>query len=132
MAIRRSKFHASVSMSSTADIAFLLLIFFMVTSVLKVDADIPLILPEAKGSKLKDKEVMLSISKYNQIFYNNIPLTAQEAIARVRAELQTKPDLQVNLQAHKDLNFEKVETLLDMLKEAGVVKFAMVTKTEKQ
>lgn len=131
MAIRRSKFHASVSMSSTADIAFLLLIFFMVASVLKVDADIPLTLPDAAGSKLKDKETMISISQYGKYYYNNLDLPVPEIIARIRSELMVKPDLQVNVQAHKDLSFTKVEYLLDQLKEAGVVKFAMVTKTEK-
>lgn len=113
-----------------ADIAFLLLVFFMVTSVLKTDADIPLTLPESKGAPLKDKEVMVSIAKNQQFYYNNLPVSPNGAIAYIRSDMISKPDLRVNIQAHKDLNFSMVQDFLDLLKEAGVKNFAMVTKVE--
>jgi biopolymer transport protein ExbD len=130
MAIRRSKFTASVSLSSTADIAFLLLIFFMVAAVIKTDADIPLELPEASASSLREKDQLISIAKNGRLWYGNIPLTKEEIRARVRADAMITPDMQINIQAHKDLDFTYVEELLDILKEAGITKFAMVTKKE--
>lgn len=132
MAIRRSKFVASVSMSSMADIAFLLLIFFMVTSVLKTDADIPLVLPDAQGSELKEKEVIVSIDKNKQYFFNGIHLPLPEVIARVRGEVADKPEQQINIQAHKTLDFDVVQNMIELFKEAGVKKFAMITKNEER
>ncbi len=130
MAIRRSKFIASVSLSSTADIAFLLLIFFMVAAVIKTDADIPLELPEASASSLREKDQLISIAKNGRLWYGNIPLTKEEILARVRADAMITPDMQINIQAHKDLDFSHVEELLDILKEAGITRFAMVTRKE--
>ncbi len=130
MAIRRGKFTASVPMSSMADIAFLLLVFFMVTSVLKVEADIPLELPDAAGQELRENEVALSIAKNEAYYLNNTPMAREDVMARIRVELQEKPDVRVLISAHRDLSFALVQNLLELLKEAGVSNFAMVTKQE--
>ena len=130
MAIRRNKFIASVPMSSMADIAFLLLVFFMVTSVLKVDADIPLDLPDASGRELKDDDLMVSIAKSGAYWVGNIPLQRAEAIARIRAKVQLNPEIRINIQAHRDLDFSVVQSLLDSLQDAGVTRFAMITRQE--
>ena len=111
-----------------ADIAFLLLVFFMVTSVLKVDADIPLVLPDAKGRELKEKDLNLSISKNKRIFFNNIPVSLPEAMARVEIEVQKKPDVKILINAHKSLKFDQVHEILDGLKGIGAKNFALVTK----
>ena len=47
--IRRNKTNPSIPVSSMADIAFVLLVFFMVTSVLDSDPDLPIALPDVPG-----------------------------------------------------------------------------------
>ena len=126
--MKRKKFTAVVPVSSMADIAFLLLIFFMVTSVLKVDADIPLVLPDASGQELTDKELNVSISKENVFYFNNVPMDYKDLIGRVRGEVIEKPDTRVLINAHNEIDFERVHKLLDGFKKVGARNFALVTK----
>lgn len=128
MAIRRSKMLAVIPLSSMADIAFLLLIFFMVTSVLKVDSDVPLVLPDAKGSELSDDKVNISIGSDRHYYFNNEALVLPAILARVQAELSVKPDQKVLIHAHDQLEFELVHLLLDGLKQIGAKNIAFVTK----
>lgn len=59
---KRLPLSVAVPVSSMADIAFLLLIFFMVTSVLKVDPDLPIVLPDGSGSELSDNSVVIAVA----------------------------------------------------------------------
>lgn len=117
-------------MSSMADIAFLLLVFFMVTSVLKVDAEIPLNLPDASGSELGEDDLQVSIAKDGNYWFGNLELPRAEVVARIRAGVTENPDARIVIQAHDSLNFTVVQELLDMMQAAGVKNFAMVTKQE--
>ena len=86
MAIRRRKIFANVPISSMADIAFLLLIFFMVTSVLKVDADLPLILPDAGGEEIKEKDLQISVDRNKQFYFGNIAMGLDATVAKVQEQ----------------------------------------------
>ncbi|MCR9142797.1 MAG: biopolymer transporter ExbD [bacterium] len=130
MAIKKRKFLASVPMSSMADIAFLLLIFFMVTSVLKVDAEIPLNLPDASGTELGDEDVNVSIGKDGSYWFTNQQMPRDEVIARIQVEVQTNENVRIAIQAHDSLDFTVVQEFLDRMRLAGVKNFAMVTKQE--
>ena len=53
---RRSKVESTIPSSSMADIAFLLLIFFMVSTVFNVEKGLPVRLPRAEESKKVPKK----------------------------------------------------------------------------
>lgn len=122
----------SIPVSSMADIAFLLLIFFMVTSVLDSDPDIPILLPEVPGGEQLNKKIAnlyLSADTNKTIYFNSMRMTLPEAINNVRASLSTHPDLKVLIHADKELTYEEVDRVFDMLKEAGALKVSLVTQT---
>lgn len=125
---KAKKIIASVPVSSMADIAFLLLIFFMVTSVLKVDADLPLELPDAKASELKEKDLAINIDKFQRIYFGNVPVTERELVSRLQAELQYNPEKRVIIQAHNELPYEVLDKIFQYLKEIGANNIAIVTK----
>lgn len=127
--MKKKKISANVPVSSMADIAFLLLLFFMVTSVLKVDADIPLNLPEGAGSQLDDQDIPISIDKNRNIYFGNIPVASIEALGpRIQGELALKPEARILINAHDQLPVTVVEDLFEVLKQVGANNVAIVTK----
>jgi len=54
---RKSKTSDKIPSSSLADIAFLLLIFFMVTTVFRTDKDRPIVWPQAEATEKIDEKI---------------------------------------------------------------------------
>ena len=130
MKIRRKKIVPGIPVSSMADIAFLLLVFFMVTSVLDTDPDIPIVLPDVPGGEQLSKKIAnIYISADRTVFYNSLKMPLAEAINNVRGKMSVTPDLKVLVHADKDLPYSEVDNLFEMLKEAGALKVSLVTKT---
>ena len=130
--IKKKKGMPSIPISSTADIAFLLLIFFMVTSVLDSDPDVPIALPDVPGGEQLNKKIAnlyLSNDEKKSVYFNTMRMTLPEAISQVRAKLSTTPDLKVLIHADKDLTYGEVDNAFEMLKEIGALKISLVTQT---
>ncbi len=94
--LRRKKVAPTVPVSSMADIAFLLLVFFMVTSVLDSDPDLPIDLPDVPGGEQLNKKIAnlyLSADSERTVYFNSVKRPLNEALSEIRAKLATTPDL---------------------------------------
>jgi len=130
--LRKPRKPPTVPVSSMADIAFLLLVFFMVTSVLDTDPDIPIELPDVPGGEQLNKKVAnlyLSADSKRTVYYNSIPKTMNEAMNEIRAKLMTTPDLKVLVHADQNLRYEELDSTFELLKDIGALKVSLVTKT---
>jgi biopolymer transport protein ExbD len=130
--LKKKKAMPNIPVSSMADIAFLLLVFFMVTSVLDSDPDVPITLPEVPGGEQLNKKIAniyLSADQNKSVYYNSMRVTLPEAINNVRAKMATHPDLKVLIHADKDLNYSEVDKVFELLREAGALKVSLVTQT---
>ncbi len=126
--MKKLKITATIPVSSMADIAFLLLIFFMVTSVLKVDTDLPLELPDATGTEVKENDINISIDKEQRYYYENIMVSEKELINRVFARIQSKPESRILINAHKELPYEVLDRMFQNLREINANNVAIITK----
>lgn len=130
--LRRKRKAPSIPVSSMADIAFLLLVFFMVTSVLDTDPDVPIDLPDVPGGEQLNKKIAnlyLSADEKRTVYYNTIPKTLNEAISEIRAKRMTTPDLKVLIHADQNLRYEEIDYVFNQLKEIGARQISLVTKT---
>ncbi|PJZ69277.1 biopolymer transporter ExbD [Leptospira perolatii] len=132
MALKKKKAPPKIPVSSMADIAFLLLVFFMVTSVLDTDPDIPIALPDVPGGEQLNKKIAnlyLSADASKSVYFNQVKMPLNEAINHVRGKLTTTPDLKVLVHADKDLSYADLDNAFEMLRESGALKISLVTKT---
>jgi len=128
--LKRKRAMPNIPVSSMADIAFLLLVFFMVTSVLDSDPDVQVALPEVPGGEQLNKKIAnIYLSSDKLIYYNTMKMSLPEAINNVRAKLATNPDLKVLIHADKELSYGEVDAVFEYLKEAGALKISLVTQT---
>ncbi|MCW7474133.1 biopolymer transporter ExbD [Leptospira levettii] len=130
--LRRKRVAPSVPVSSMADIAFLLLVFFMVTSVLDSDPDLPINLPDVPGGEQLNKKIAnlyLTADETRTVYFNSVRMELNEAMSEIRAKIATTPDLKVLIHADQDLTYEELDNVFETLREIGALKVSLVTKT---
>lgn len=123
----------AVPMSSMADIAFLLIIFFMVTAVFEDSAGIIIELPETSVRETMEvKEIELLIDREGKIFSGGAEVPLGDLggfITNARRGDSSKP---VIVKSDKRVSYGKVADVMDELLKAGVRDVALPTTAEEE
>jgi len=120
---RRRTIGTVISLASMADIAFLLLIFFVITSSIEKKTDEGILLPVAEGQeKLKrDLPFVLSITKKGKLSYKGktlSPLFLKQIIFSLKKE--GKPVDKVQISGDRELPYGLLAPYLAVLKKNAV------------
>lgn len=112
-----------------ADIIFLLLIFFMVTTIFKMEEGLPITLPRAEtGSELeRERLVHIWADRYNRVSINDklVPLDYIDAVVTKRFE--ENPALVVAFNIDHRTKYNLVSEIIEQLKEANAVNVTFVS-----
>ncbi|MBR5158618.1 MAG: biopolymer transporter ExbD [Bacteroidaceae bacterium] len=105
-----------LNQSSTADISFILLIFFLVTTSMDTDSGLSRRLPEwdpdavEQEMKIKERNVMtVQVNKFNEIYVKNGVINRQIEVSELKdiaKEFIANPDDNVNLPIKEDYDIE--------------------------
>ena len=129
---RKTKISSEIPTSSMPDIIFMLLIFFMVTTVLREYSGLPVNIPKAeKIEKLKGKRhtAHIWISKEGLVSIND-RLFAVQDVAKIMYEKRVSdPQLVVSLKADEEAKMELISSIHEELREADALKINYSTKT---
>ena len=129
---RKTKRSSEIPTSSMPDIIFMLLIFFMVTTVLREYSGLPVNIPKAeKIEKLKGKRhtAHIWISKEGLVSIND-RLFAVQDVAKIMYEKRVSdPQLVVSLKADEEAKMELISSIHEELREADALKLNYSTKT---
>ena len=134
---KRSKASEEIPSSSLADIAFLLLIFFMVTTVFPRDRERPINWAEAAAAQKIDEKTKnilnLWIQKDGQIFINDQRYNMDE-VSQVIAPLyaQSERALVISIRGDRDTPYILMDQLQKELVAAGVVRVVFATALEQR
>lgn len=113
---RRSRVTDEIPASSLADIAFLLLIFFIATTIFDVEQGMTLLLPGVGGktTKVNPKNVMrITTDATGSIFIDGNPVTADQVKGMTEARLAENDKLIVSIESHPDSRYEAMIIVLD-------------------
>ena len=129
---RKTKISSEIPTSSMPDIIFMLLIFFMVTTVLREYSGLPVNIPKAeKIEKLKGKRhtAHIWVSKDGLVSIND-RLFAVQDVAKIMYEKRlSDPQLIVSLKADEEAKMELISNIHEELREADALKLNYSTKT---
>jgi len=134
---RKSKTSSSIPSSSLADIAFLLLIFFMVTTVFRTDSERPIIWPEAEAAKKIDEKkkniLNIWVERNGNVFMHDQPF-AMEEVSNYVAPLYRDSDqrLVISIRGDRETPYRTIDQVQKELVEAGVVRVVFATELEQQ
>ena len=132
---RKSKASSEVPSSSLADIAFLLLIFFMVTTVFQADRDRPIAWPEAEAAQKideKQKNILnIWLERSGTVFMNDQPF-AMADVSTFVAPLYSASEraLVISIRSDRQTPYQYVDLLQKELVQAGVVRVVFATQLE--
>ena len=98
---KRNKISAEFNMASLADVIFLLLIFFMLTSTLVAPNAIKLLLPKAEGQTLSTQSVEVTIDADLNYYIDNRLVPLQSLGTQLQAVTRNIKDPTVVLSVDK-------------------------------
>ena len=136
--VRQRKSEAIIPTASMADIAFLLIIFFMVTTVHDVDrtsVNLPSAITRSEAEK-GSAMVVLSKQDDGEIIYmfsdgkeTSTPVRGPGDIhlEASRLTFQSK-DKQFVIKADHDIRYEKIDEIMDNLRKAGATNLLLLTQ----
>lgn len=134
---RKSEASSKVPNSSMADIAFLLLVFFMVTTVFQKDRNQDIVWPEAEATQKIDEKLKNILNVWVQrdgsIFINDRPYTLGE-VTNVIAPLYAASDraLVISIRGDREVQYTTIDLLQKQLVAAGVVRVVFATELEQR
>ena len=132
---RKSKASSEVPSSSLADIAFLLLIFFMVTTVFQADRDRPIEWAEAEAAQKIDEKTknILNIwmERDGSIFINDLPVPMADVI-QIIAPLYAASEraLVISIRGDREVPYLYMDMVQKELVAAGVVRVVFAAQLE--
>ena len=120
--IRRRQPHPEISLVSTADVSFLLLIFFLSTAVFSVERGILLELPKpGEGAVVlrRDRVAEVAIAASRTLTLDGATLRAADLKAAIQARLRATPDLVVRISIDPAAPYAALVETLDQVKLSG-------------
>ncbi len=118
---RRTRVSEEIPAASLADIAFLLLIFFIATTIFDVEQGITLLLPGVGGktSKVNPKNVMrITTDASGGIFIDGNPVTADQIEGMTRQRIAENPKTIVSIESDPESRYNTMIIVLDEVKQA--------------
>lgn len=126
---RRVRIHPAIPTASMADIAMLLLIFFMSTSIIRSREGTAVRLPGATaGERIRaERAIRVSISAEGRVAFNDATVPLASVGPLLAGKFAQSPDLVVTLYADARTPYALVASVLDQLKAARAPRVTLAT-----
>lgn len=130
---KKSEVKSEIPTASMPDIIFMLLVFFMVTTVLREYEGLPLILPSAKRiekleSKRNTTHVWVSKAGLVSIDDKRVPIPAVRNV--IYAKIAENPKLIISLKADRDTPMKVITDVQQEFRQANALKINYAAKTK--
>ena len=133
MKIPRRALRVEIPTASMADVAFLLIIFFLVASFYSVTRGIQFSLPkhdEAALTAEPEAATLIEIASNGALTVDNRPMALDEIRGYLGPKLQNNPTKSVILQTSLEAPYQAMTDVFDELRQLGVQNLVIPTSTE--
>ncbi|HEV2965882.1 MAG TPA: biopolymer transporter ExbD [Chthoniobacterales bacterium] len=123
---------SEINITPLLDLAFVLLIIFMITTPL-LESSMSLIIPSsgAKSPPVTSAQVQtISIDRNEAVRFNNQIVDLETLTAQLAELKRTNPEVAIVIRPDRDLPVQKLVTLMDALQRAGIMKVGIATRAE--
>jgi biopolymer transport protein ExbD len=123
---------SEINITPLLDLAFVLLIIFMITTPL-LESSMNLVIPSSgtKTPPINTSHVQtVSIDRTDTIRFNNQVIGLESLTTQLVQLKQTNPDIAIVIRPDRDLPVQKLIGVMDALQRAGITKVGIATKAE--
>ena len=130
---RKANVGQTIPTSSMADIAFLLLVFFMVTTIFKLEDGLPVEMPKAEAGQRIPRELVshIWIDKADHISINDKLVHVEQIEPIIYSKLVENPALVVAFNVDKLTNYQIVGEVMEQLKRANATRASFTADFER-
>lgn len=124
---KKKRRESEIPMASLADIAFLLLIFFLVTTTIDVDRGIGLTLPgKGEEQEIRSKNIVnLLINSAGEVLLDNEPTPIHDINRIIKEKLAQNDKLIVSVKTDRETKYNAYVQVLDELKIAKATRISI-------
>ncbi|UCD04747.1 MAG: biopolymer transporter ExbD [candidate division WOR-3 bacterium] len=130
--IRRHRERGEIPTASTADIAFLLILFFMVTTVFRATKlNLRITIPEARSTErilMRRNVSYIWVDIERKIYLDDNVIAAEMIAGKMAQKVWENPELITVMKVDKTAEYGVVDDILDQLKEAKAFRITFATE----
>jgi biopolymer transport protein ExbD len=118
-----------IDLTPMLDVVFILLIFFIVTSVFVTEAGIDVLKPEASTAEARNKDlILIAISSDGQIWIDGEQIDPRFIRSRFERRLAETPNASVVIQGDRAAQNEQVMAILRAARDANIAAVSISTE----
>jgi biopolymer transport protein ExbD/biopolymer transport protein TolR len=127
---RGLSFMADINVTSLVDVAFVLLIIFMITAPI-MQGGVDVELPRATVRPISSKDgVVVTVDRRGQIFVDNTRVTYEEFRATIRRLVDQRNATSVYVRGDRNTQYGNVVRVIGALVDAGITSMGVVAEEE--
>ena len=119
---RRRKPHlmAEINITPFTDVVLVLLIIFMIATPFIYQSSMMVELPQASMPEEKAQDIVITINAQGDVYLDEEKVDLDALQRRVTSMVENEPDLSVIVNGHKNVRYDAVMQVMDVLKQSGV------------
>ncbi len=118
--------------SAMADMALLLLVFFMASTSTEPPSGVSLELPRARTQGAEQESIYITISREGDLYIDGRKTTSSEDLHDSLAMRQSEKDRVVSITADKNLDYEIIAGVLSVLRSQDFLNIVFMSESRKE
>ena len=117
---KRSKLMVEINITPFTDVVLVLLIIFMIATPFIYQSSMKVQLPQASKSEETSRDVIININAQGQVFLEDTKVDLEALRYKLTAMVRSKPDTSVIINGDKNVKYDSVVQVMDILTRSGV------------
>jgi biopolymer transport protein ExbD len=117
---RSSKLMAEINITPFTDVVLVLLIIFMIATPFIYQSSVKVQLPKASKSEESSRDILIHINAQGEVFLEETKLDLETLKYKLTAMVRNKPDTTVIINGDKNVRYDAVIQVMDVLTQSGV------------
>ena len=111
---------AEINITPFTDVVLVLLIIFMIATPFIYQSSMKVQLPRGSKSEENPRDIIITINSQGDVFMEDVKLDSNALRDRLSAMVKGKPDTSVIINGDKEVRYNSVMEVMDILAQSGV------------